>query len=114
MSDGLVQILVRHRRLLLMGPPPLPATSNPTSPTVQASRRVQGYSHFRDTFRSARCAAVARLQAACSGPVYVVRTRSECPKSQGSPRLIRCPQRAQRTQPDARSGSSNLRRRRCA
>jgi hypothetical protein len=68
MSDGLVQILVRHRRLLLMGPPPSPATSNPTSPTFQASRRVQGYSHFRDTFRSARCDIVALLHRACSGP----------------------------------------------
>ena len=64
MSDGLVQILVRHRRLLLMGPPPAPATSNPTSPNFQAHRN-----QFRLTFRSARCAAVARLQAACSGPL---------------------------------------------
>jgi hypothetical protein len=65
MSDGLVQILVRHRRLLLMGPPPAPATSNPTSPTVQLTGTSPG--------------SPAELAAMSSPPDYTEHATGPCP-----------------------------------
>lgn len=58
--------------------------------------------------------AVALLHARCSGPVYLRRSVSSCPRSHGSPAVMGWPHRAQGTVPVATRGAHAARMRWCA